>query len=104
MKHYGIQRFYSLLHILILFFVIAGCKKDNSGPVENSDTPRTGILIPDTGQTTSYTSTYGEDSDYIINPPSYTDNGDGTITDKTTGLMWQKTDGGEMSFTLAAGY
>lgn len=28
--------------------------------------------IPDTGQTTSYTNTFGEDSDYTINPPSYT--------------------------------
>ncbi|MEE8483221.1 MAG: DUF1566 domain-containing protein [Nitrospinota bacterium] len=46
--------------------------------------------VPDTGQTTSYTDTFGEDSDYSINPPSYTDNGDGTITDNVTGLMWQK--------------
>ena len=28
--------------------------------------------IPDTGQTTSYTDTFGEDSDYTINPQSYT--------------------------------
>ena len=27
---------------------------------------------PDTGQTNSYTDTFGEDSDYTINPPSYT--------------------------------
>jgi len=48
--------------------------------------------LPDTGQTQSYTSTFGEDSDYTINPPSYTDNGDGTITDNVTGLIWQKED------------
>ena len=48
--------------------------------------------LPDTGQTQSYTNTFGEDSDYSINPPSYTDNGDGTITDNVTGLMWQKED------------
>ena len=29
-------------------------------------------LVPDTGQTTSYTDTFGEDSDYNINLPSYT--------------------------------
>lgn len=34
---------------------------------------------------------YGQDASYIINEPSYTDNGDGTITDNVTGLMWQKT-------------
>ena len=48
--------------------------------------------LPDTGQTQSYTSTFGEDSDYTINPPSYTENGDGTITDNVTSLIWQKED------------
>lgn len=33
---------------------------------------------------------YGQDAQYTINPPSYTDNGDGTITDNVTGLIWQK--------------
>ena len=60
--------------------------------------------LPETGQTTSYTSTQGEDADYIINPLSYTDNGDGTITDNNTGLMWQKVDGGEMTFENASTY
>lgn len=50
--------------------------------------------LPDTGQTASYTLTFGEDSDYTINPPSYTDNGNGTITDNNTGLIWQKQDDG----------
>ncbi|HLA47649.1 MAG TPA: DUF1566 domain-containing protein, partial [Nitrospinota bacterium] len=50
------------------------------------------LKLPDTGQTTSYTSTFGEDHDYTINPPSYTDNGNGTITDNVTGLIWQKED------------
>ena len=60
--------------------------------------------IPDSGQTDSFTSTQGEDSDFIINPPSFTDNADGTITDNITGLMWQKTDGGEMTFENATTY
>jgi len=60
--------------------------------------------LPDTGQTGKYTSTYGEDSDFLINPPSFTDNGDGTITDNITGLIWQKTDGGEMTFENAKAY
>lgn len=60
--------------------------------------------LPDTGQTVSYTTTRGEDSDFIINPMSFTDNGDGTITDNITGLMWQKTDGGEMTLENAAAY
>lgn len=50
------------------------------------------LKLPDTGQTQSYTDIFGEDSDYTINPPSYTDNGDGTVTDNVTGLMWQQED------------
>ncbi len=34
---------------------------------------------------------YGQDAQYIGRPPAYTDNGDGTVTDTVTGLMWQKT-------------
>lgn len=48
--------------------------------------------LPDTGQYQSYTTTFGEDHDYqpAVSQPSYTDNGDGTITDNRTGLMWVK--------------
>jgi formylglycine-generating enzyme required for sulfatase activity len=60
--------------------------------------------LPDTGQSQSYTATKGEDADFIINPLSFTDNGDGTITDNNTGLMWQKTDGGEMTIENAVAY
>ncbi|MDD4554780.1 MAG: DUF1566 domain-containing protein [Bacteroidales bacterium] len=60
--------------------------------------------LPVTGQTGSFTPTPGEDSDFTINPPSLTDQGDGTIIDNLTGLMWQKTDGGEMTFEQATSY
>ena len=33
---------------------------------------------------------FGQDAQVIGLQPSYTDNGDGTITDNVTGLMWQK--------------
>lgn len=33
---------------------------------------------------------FGQDAQYIRNSPSYTDHGDGTISDCVTGLMWQK--------------
>jgi len=61
-------------------------------------------LLPDTGQTSSYTTTFGEDHDYSINTPSLTNNGNGTITDNVTGLMWQQMDGGEMTFENAISY
>ena len=52
--------------------------------------PQEAHPLPDTGQEQSYTETFGEDNDYIAPQPSYTDNGDGTITDDNTGLMWVK--------------
>ncbi|MBW2366740.1 MAG: DUF1566 domain-containing protein [Deltaproteobacteria bacterium] len=57
--------------------------------------------ITDTGQTTSYTDTFGEDSDYTINPQSYTkldENGNDLpddagewvmVRDNVTGLIWE---------------
>ena len=33
---------------------------------------------------------YGQDAQFTGNEPSYKDNGDGTITDMVTGLMWEK--------------
>jgi hypothetical protein len=58
--------------------------------------------IVDTGQKKFYGSSteiskpnsdesfYGQDAHFDGNQPSYKDNGDGTITDLVTGLMWQK--------------
>jgi hypothetical protein len=58
--------------------------------------------IVGTGQTNSYNNStiialptvgqpfYGQNANYPGNTPSYTDNGDGTITDHVSGLMWEK--------------
>ncbi len=57
--------------------------------------------LPDTGATQSGTTVFGEDADYSIHPQSFTDNGDGTVTDNVTRLMWQKTDNGESTWEAA---
>ncbi|MCX7003200.1 MAG: DUF1566 domain-containing protein [bacterium] len=62
------------------------------------------LKLPDTGQTQDFTSTFGEDSNYTINPPSLADNGDGTVSDSVTGLVWQNADGGEMTWSNALVY
>ncbi|MDX2359286.1 MAG: DUF1566 domain-containing protein [Crocinitomicaceae bacterium] len=41
---------------------------------------------------------HGQDATYNGNQPSYTDNGDGTITDNVTGLMWEQDMGVKISF------
>jgi len=58
--------------------------------------------LPDTSETSNVsTAPQSQDSNYTINPQSFTDNGDGTITDNVTGLMWQKVDNGESTWPVA---
>lgn len=47
---------------------------------------------------------YGQDANYDGYQPSYTNNGDGTITDNVTGLMWQKDMDEKMSYSDAVNY
>ena len=48
---------------------------------------------------------YGQDAQYTGNSPSYTDNGDGTITDNVTGLTWtQSLSTFSMTWDQAASY
>ena len=74
----------------------------------NSEAPkaekRSDISFSDSGQISNFTSLPGEDSDYSINPPAFISNSDGTVSDLNTGLMWQKKDGGEMSWEEAKVY
>lgn len=44
---------------------------------------------------------YGQDATYLGNAPSYIDNGDGTVTDQVTGLMWEKDMGEKLTFNEA---
>lgn len=44
---------------------------------------------------------YGQDAHYNGNQPSYTNNGDGTITDNITGLMWEQDMGTKISHNAA---
>ena len=62
------------------------------------------LKLPDTGQTGDFTPTFGEDADYTINAPFFIKNTNGTVTDTITGLLWQQTDGGEMTIEKAVIY
>lgn len=73
-------------------------------PVEQTHQPQTSINYPiiDTGQGTCYddqgsldcpqtgAAYYGQDAQYNGLQASYVNNGDGTVTDQNTGLMWQQ--------------
>jgi hypothetical protein len=56
----------------------------------------TRITCPDLGRKFD-----GQDAQYEGNQPSYTDNGDGTVTDNVTGLMWQVASGDKMTYDQA---
>ena len=46
--------------------------------------------LPDTGETTCYNSSGVVTACPSVNPMSFIDNGNGTVTDNNTGLLWQK--------------
>jgi Protein of unknown function (DUF1566)/EF hand len=66
------------------------------------------FTVPNTGQAKCYGSSgeiawpkkgqayYGQDGQYWGRPMLFKDNGDGTITDRNTSLMWQRKIGGKM--------
>ncbi|BCS95552.1 hypothetical protein DSLASN_11840 [Desulfoluna limicola] len=65
---------------------IYGDSEDNNCNGEVDELPSQ--VIPDTGQTQSYTSITGEDSDISINTPSFTQL-EGAVQDNVTGLIWE---------------
>lgn len=62
--------------------------------IDGSASSGSSVGVPKTGQTTSYSATGGEDGDLqkgVAWPnPRFTDNGNGTVTDNLTGLIWLK--------------
>ncbi len=106
--------FSNLLCLSLLFslFFCLGCKSDKSGSFTVLREKL--VLLPDSGQTICYDtngntiacptsgSSLAQDGSYTINAPSYTDNGNGTITDNNTQRIWQKEDNNTQSTWAAA--
>lgn len=99
------------IRLLICFFAIVPffkAKSQQAGEVTQRNYP-----IVDTNVKTFYSDVaiiaelsagdafYGQDACYDGHQPSYTDNGDGTITDNVTGLMWEKDMGAKITFEEA---
>jgi hypothetical protein len=96
-----------LIAILILLNMnLAGCKKDDSisdTSITDNLPNITGYPIVGTNQSKFYNNAteisapatgsafYGQNATYSGNTPKYVNNGDGTVTDMITGLMWQQT-------------
>lgn len=57
--------------------------------------------IVDTGQVKAYGNVAGQDAQYKGNQPAYRDNGDGTVSDLVTGLMWTQDPGKKVTTSEA---
>lgn len=95
--------------ISLVFFgsiMLGGCTQDTAfaDTVSGDNLPNiTGYSIVSTNQVKFYDNLkeiatpatggtfYGQNANYKGNAPKYKDNGDGTITDLVTGLMWEQT-------------
>jgi hypothetical protein len=97
----------------VIFIGLISCKKDSTEPTVDNLPDISGYPIVGTNQTKFYSNTseisepgindpfYGQDATYPDAGTNYTDNGDGTITDNITGLMWVKARGSKMTWDEA---
>jgi len=104
--------------ILAIALVLTGCNW--MGWLESTtaiaQTSSLSYPIVDTGQETSYGNSsaiaapsegaafFGQDAQVDGNHPSYLVNGDGTVTDQVTGLMWTQDYYGKMTYSEAVSY
>ena len=93
----------SLLSVLVMASALVSCSSSGGdGGGGGGSTPVTSVQLPRTGQTVCYDDTgtvigcagTGQDGELQKGTawpvPRFTDNGDGTVTDHLTGLMWLK--------------
>ncbi len=103
-KYHNFKKIIIALSFLTFLFLTFACNEDVASTTNNNTNPTniTGYPIVSTNQTTYYDSLneitapakgspfYGQNAMYVGNEPKYKNNGDGTITDLVTGLMWQQ--------------
>ena len=77
----------SFLTAMLLTLNVFGQSYSIVGTGQTNSYNNSGIIT----QPTSGQSFYGQNANHPGNTPSYTDNGNGTITDNISGLMWEKT-------------
>lgn len=94
-----------LIYLLMMTTgLFTACNKDDFETVKVINLPNiTGYPIVGTNQSTSFDNStiitkpsagddfYGQNSNHPGTTPQYVNNGDGTVTDMVTGLMWQQT-------------
>jgi hypothetical protein len=88
----------------------AGHSDDDDAADDDDDAIAVDYPVVDTNQTRCYgeqaeiacaSDFTGQDAQYDGYQPAYQDNGDGTVTDLITGLMWQQDPGDKMTYSEA---
>jgi hypothetical protein len=89
-----------LIGVVACISVMTSCFASGSTESDSKSSKKLNYPIVDTNQGLCYNNKeqidgpskgeafYGQDAQYTGNVPSYTDNGDGTVTDNVTGLIW----------------
>ncbi|MGH4038619.1 MAG: hypothetical protein ACRQFF_12350 [Sphaerochaeta sp.] len=85
----------------VMVLTLSSCSFGSVELKTDAETPEVTFSVTDSMQTSFYDGDgntidepsssedyYGQDAMYTVNEPSFTDNGDGTVTDNNTGLMW----------------
>ncbi len=98
------------LALTLFAFIACSSNDDDTDDTNTDDTEEVTDNLPDisgfpivgTNQSTAFNNSteisnpgsgddfYGQNANYPGNTPEYVDNGDGTVTDNVTGLMWQQ--------------
>jgi len=114
-----------LISVMVaLTLIVCGCSGGNESARTADDSRQgdeevmpdassTAYTVVDTGQVSCYDNAveiappepgqafYGQDAQHEGNQPAYRDNGDGTVTDLVTGLMWQQDPGEKKTYEEA---
>ncbi len=108
------EKFIIAICAYILTMILTGCDIDKDDSGSNMLITEFTYNIVDTFQTAFYSDIaevtepnigdafYGQDGSYSGNQASYSDNGDGTVTDNVTGLIWQQDMGDKITFDEAS--
>jgi hypothetical protein len=88
----SISKVFFMLFAMVLFFSFShGIAQTNlTFPIVDTDQHLFYDTLVEIDQPAPGEAFYGQDANYTGNAPSYQDNGDGTVSDLVTGLMWQK--------------
>ena len=107
-----IRKYFFILTIIICMLFIS-CQNEIEQTTPPDKITQYSYPVVDTNVETYYSDTaiismpsegasfYGQDASYNGSQPSYTDNGDGTITDNITGLMWERSMGEKITYQNA---